>query len=133
MPVPPGVLIRKDILPFLPANIKTLFQNLDEQHYSGLEEIRLRCGKPLSLRIGEGDFALDTRGRLDPHLACGYTVSTEDIQRAVASISDNSLYAFEEEIGRGFITIPGGHRVGLAGQTILDGNHPRTMKHFSGV
>jgi len=128
-----GDLIRKDILPFLPARIKNLFLNLDDNHYGGLEEIRLRQGKPLCLRIGEQDFTFDVRGRLVLNLANGFTVSSEDIQRTVASISENSLYAFEDDIGRGFITIPGGHRVGLAGQAVLSSNQIRTMKHFSGV
>lgn len=128
-----GDLIRQDILPFLPANVKILFGNLDERYYAGLEEIRLRSGKPLSLRVGEEDFTLDWRGHPGLDLGRGYQVTAEDIQRTVASISDNSLYAFEEDIGRGFITIPGGHRVGLAGQTVLTGNQTRTMKHFSGV
>ena len=39
-----GDLIRQDILPFLPANVKILFGNLDERYYAGLEEIRLRSG-----------------------------------------------------------------------------------------
>ena len=131
--MPHGDLIRKDILPFLPVKIKNLFLDLDNRHCSRLEEIRLRQGKPLCLRIGEQDFVLDLRGRLDSNMANGYVISTEDIQRTVASISDNSLYAFEDDIGRGFITIPGGHRVGLAGQAVLSGSQLRTMKNFSGV
>ena len=34
-------------------------------------------------------------------------------------ISNYSLYAYKEEIKQGYITIEGGHRVGVAGQTVL--------------
>ncbi len=53
--------------------------------------------------------------------------------RSILAISDNSLYAFEEEIRRGFITIPGGHRVGLAGQVVLERGEVKTMKDFSSL
>ncbi len=36
-------------------------------------------------------------------------VSADDLARTIAAISDNSIYAFEEDIKRGFITVPGGH------------------------
>lgn len=46
-------------------------------------------------------------------------------------ISGYSLYAFEEEIRQGFLTIVGGHRVGIAGKTILDGNKIKSLKYIS--
>lgn len=128
-----GELLRKEILPFFPANIKTLLLNVDDGHYSSIEELRLRHGKPLGLRIGDEEFTIDSRGHLNKALWQGYVVSGEDIYRTIASISDNSLYAFEEEISRGYITIPGGHRVGLAGQAVMSGSQIKTMKNFSGV
>lgn len=106
---------------------------LPEECYSKLEEIRIRTAKPLQLRIGEKDYGLNLRGKLIENLNDSYMITADDIYRILASISDNSLYAFEEEIRRGFITIPGGHRVGLAGQVILHGNDIKTIKEFSGI
>jgi len=49
-------------------------------------------------------------------------VATEaDVAHLVAACSGSSLYAYEEEMKQGFITLPGGHRVGFAGKTLLDG------------
>ncbi len=129
----PSELLRKEILPFLPANLKTLLLNVDDRHYADIEEVRLRNGKPLGLRIGDEEFTIDRWGHLNKDLWQGYVVSGEDIYRSIASISDNSLYAFEEEISRGYITIPGGHRVGLAGQAVMSGSRIRTIKNFSGI
>jgi len=126
-------IIKKDIIPFLSLNIKKIIMNLRPECFNGMEEIRLRCGQPLLLKIGDKDYALDREGDLDESMRRGFVVSAEDIYRSIASISDNSLYAFEEEIGRGFITIPGGHRVGLAGQVVLSGTEVRTMKDFSSI
>jgi stage III sporulation protein AA len=98
-----------------------------------LEEIRLRCGQPLMLRFSNRECSLGSSGRAADKPGSEYVVNQQDIQRTIASISDNSLYAFEEEISRGYITIPGGHRIGLAGKAILDGKRVRTLKDFSGI
>ncbi|MGS0764026.1 stage III sporulation protein AA [Syntrophomonas curvata] len=126
-------LLRREILPYFAPAIKDLLLNMEEERCRQLEEIRLRCDQPLLLKAGERDFTLDRRGRLSEDIATGFRVSEEDIHRTVSSISDNSLYAFEEEIRRGFITVAGGHRVGLAGQVVLQGETVKTMKDFSSL
>jgi stage III sporulation protein AA len=44
----------------------------------------------------------------------------EEIRDTMNLLSSYSRYAFEDKIRQGFLTIPGGHRVGLAGRAILD-------------
>ena len=46
-------------------------------------------------------------------------------------VSSYSMYAFEEEIRQGFITIQGGHRVGIAGKTVLEGDRIKSVKYIS--
>ncbi|MDO4540919.1 MAG: stage III sporulation protein AA [Syntrophomonadaceae bacterium] len=124
-------IIKRELLPFLPAEPARLLLQCEED-WRGLEEIRLRVGRPLLLRIGERDYALSREGGLcDP--AEGYMVSVEDVRRTLSAVSENSLYAFEEDIRRGYITVPGGHRVGLAGQIISEDDVVVRMKHFSGI
>ena len=55
-------------------------------------------------------------------------VSPGDIKETMEYISNYSMYAFEEEIRQGFLTIQGGHRVGIAGKTILEGNKIKKCK-----
>jgi len=106
---------------------------LETKELSELEEIRLRLGQPLLLRSQSEEYSVNSRGVVKDRLYQGYITQPQDIHRIVASISDNSLYAFEEELSRGFITIPGGHRVGLAGRVILKTDSIRMMKDFSGI
>jgi stage III sporulation protein AA len=126
-------IVKKEILPFLSLHIKQMMLGMPSECFKGLEEIRLRCGQPLALRIGDRDCSLDEYGRMQDDLGRGYIISSDDIYRSIAAISDNSLYAFEEEISRGFITIPGGHRVGLAGQIVQGSSGIQTIKDFSGI
>jgi stage III sporulation protein AA len=126
-------LIMDAIVPFLSPAIGQIFQQIDPQQLKSLEEIRLRSGQPLLLKIGEQELPVNQQGDLDKELRAAYVVKADDIYRSILSISDNSLYAFEEEIRRGFITIPGGHRVGLAGQVVMENGQIKTIKDFSSV
>ena len=126
-------LVVRQILPYLSPSVKNIILKLNERHYAQMEEIRLRSGQPLILKIGDKDYTVNLSGRVENGLDNVYMVSAEDIYRTIASISDNSLYAFEEEIRRGFITVPGGHRAGLAGQVIVEGSQVRTIKDFSSI
>ncbi|MGI5911726.1 MAG: stage III sporulation protein AA [Syntrophomonadaceae bacterium] len=126
-------LFRREILPYFTSAVKELLLNLGEDSCQQLEEIRLRCGQPLLLKLGDRDFTLDRQARLTEEITLGYRVVEDDLYRTIASISDNSLYAFEEEIRRGFITVTGGHRVGLAGQVVLQGESIKTIKDFSSL
>ncbi|MBO8159210.1 stage III sporulation protein AA [Thermosyntropha sp.] len=126
-------VIREEILPYLAPRIKSLLKNREDRFFRGLEEIRLRREKPLCLKIGDKDYGINRRGEVTMNLNDSYVVNEEDIYRTIASISDNSLYVFEEDIKRGFITIPGGHRVGLAGQVIYKVNEIYNLKNFSGI
>ncbi|MDD4801723.1 MAG: stage III sporulation protein AA [Syntrophomonas sp.] len=125
--------IKNHIVPYLSPVIKEIFLKMHTQYFKGLEEIRLRIGQPLLIKVGDRDYTLNKQGKLEDDLKRAYFVSADDIYRSVAAISDNSLYAFEEEIRRGFITLPGGHRVGLAGRTVMEGHEVKTIKDFSAL
>lgn len=123
----------REVLSCLPPGLEKILQYLDEEDCRELEEIRLRIGRPLLLRVNDRECTLDNKGRVHRDLNRGYLVSEDDLRRTVASLMDNSLYAFEEDIKRGFITIPGGHRVGLAGQVLAQEGQVRLVKDFSSL
>lgn len=126
-------IIKREILPYLAPGISKLLLGQDDNFFEGLEEIRLRLGKPVCFKIADKDYSMSRRGEITARFSEPYIVDGEDIYRSIASISDNSLYAFEEDIKRGFITVPGGHRVGLAGQVVYKGDNVCVLKNFSGI
>ncbi len=79
---------------------------------SAVQEIRLRKGRPICIVAPGGDCLLLS------------SVSQDDIDKTLSLITDCSYYALENELANGYITIPGGHRVGLSGQaaTWADGS-----------
>ena len=86
---------------------------------------------PLIVIYQGKEYFLTLEGELTREEAKAYHVQTEDLKEMLEYISGYSLYAFEEEIRQGFLTIVGGHRVGIAGKTILDGNKIKSLKYIS--
>lgn len=108
------------------GNIRQLLMdaNLD---YDKLYEIRLRVGRPLFLTYDGGECFLRNPGEEQ------YLVTREDLKETLEYVSGYSLYAYEDEIRQGFLSVQGGHRVGVTGKVILDGGRIRGMKYISCV
>ncbi|MCG9968511.1 stage III sporulation protein AA [Pelotomaculum terephthalicicum JT] len=97
-----------------------------------IEEIRFRQGKPLILGLAGNEIFLTVEGRPTREAGEAYCVAPIDMERLIQLISNSSFYAIEEELKNGFITLPGGHRVGITGKAVLDGGKIRTLKYLSG-
>ncbi len=121
------------ILPLLVEQVRQILTAAPNLVRQNLEEIRLRRGRPLMVVVRDGDVMLAKDGTpvQDPRLA--YTVSGEDVTRTLQLMSGSSLYAFEEEIRSGYLTVRGGHRVGLVGEAVIEGGRVKTLKHLSGL
>lgn len=123
-------MTEQDITKLFPAHIrKALGQALFDRNK--IYEIRLRVNAPLIVIYQGKEYFLTLEGELTREESKAYHVQTEDLKEMLEYISGYSLYAFEEEIRQGFLTIVGGHRVGIAGKTILDGNKIKSLKYIS--
>lgn len=118
------------ILLFLPATIRKMIEKLPAIMRDSLEEIRIREARPLELVVdGESRFvAPDGSWAEGPEQS--YKPTKEDGLKLLDLLTNHSLYTFEEELRRGYITIAGGHRVGLAGKTVLERGE---VKHIRDV
>lgn len=123
-------VMENDIYPILPPALTTVLRRVPLLVMSQLTEIRLRAKQPLLLVLGSSDMLIDQRGRSVAAINSAVHCSREDIHRALQLISKNSLYAYEQELRMGFITIKGGHRIGLAGQAILDYGQIKTLNNI---
>lgn len=109
----------REIFSVMPEKINFLLRSKGD--LKNLQEIRIKVGKPLNI-------VLDNR-----ELIFNYEISREDIKVIIQKISNYSLYAFEEDIRQGYITIQGGHRVGLAGQCVIENNSIKTIKNITSL
>ena len=101
------------------------------EYADGLQEIRLRAGSPATVLIDRHEWFVGADGGL-VDMQPRATVSTpEELESVLRHLCQYSLYAFADEIRQGFLTIQGGHRVGLAGQVVLeDDSKVRNIKYI---
>ncbi len=122
-----------DVLPYLPERVSALVLKLASIDRIGIEEIRLRCNEPLTVSVwGESCFVTKTGG-ITNHEGDAYKVSEEEVRTAFYKVCENSVYAHLEEIRKGFITIKGGHRVGICGKAVYDGEKIKIFKEISSL
>ena len=103
-------------------NYKNLYEKLPEkiQYYlsqnasKSISEIRIRAGFEVIICIN-GMF----------EKIHNLVFDKPDIENIFYSLCDNTLFAYENQIANGYITLPGGHRIGLGGSFYTDesGNH----------
>ena len=85
------------------------------------EEIRLRIGRPVMLLASGGEYFWNQKNNiLQKNREQGYIWKETDMKETLSRMSQYSMYALEEELRNGFITIQGGHRVGVAGRTVCE-------------
>ena len=97
-------------------------------HIGRLQEIRLRAGRPLMILYDNKEYLAGPEGNIVTESSEAYHVSAQEIQETMTYLSHYSIYAYEEEIRQGFLTIQGGHRVGIAGKVLSDGNGIRSIR-----
>lgn len=121
----------KDWLGLFPERLKALLGALPPPLLDRIEEVRVREGRPLEINYGGCYYFVGPGGHTrNPGEA--YRPGREDSHRLLDLISNHSLYTMEEELRKGFITIPGGHRVGLAGRTVLGGGGVEHLRDITG-
>ncbi|MCX7710351.1 MAG: stage III sporulation protein AA [Clostridia bacterium] len=125
--------MERDILPYISLRIKSILQKANISRLKEIEELRLRADKPLMM-IGNGrEVFIDAGGAVSANCRNSFIVMQSDIAKTLELISENSIYAYQEEIKNGFITLKGGHRVGIAGRVVTDGTGIKNIKDISGL
>ncbi|MDR2520283.1 MAG: stage III sporulation protein AA [Eubacteriaceae bacterium] len=87
----------------------------------GLEEIRMRAGREAEL-CGRGQKA-----------KAGFGATQQMILGILQNAAQKSLYAYEEQLRNGFLTIEGGHRIGFCGRVHRKGDDIASIDNFSSL
>lgn len=107
----------------LPENMQEKIKNLPENAINNFEEIRIKAGKD-TLVISEGK---------EINLRDGDFVTPEILDELLNRLLDYSYYAYEDELSKGYITIEGGHRVGICGRVTLREGKVHIIKDISSL
>ena len=107
-----------EILKFLPEVLK---QKIISSNMNNVEEIRVRTSKPVILKNNIDEKVLD------------YITTPEMILQILQRVCDNSLYSYQSQICEGFITLKGGHRIGVTGNAIIKDEKIATLSYISSL
>lgn len=124
--------IKNIILPSLSINIREVIGKVDIKYLEFLEEIRIRESRPLMITLNNRDYMIKADGHVTSSVYEAYMVTDQDTSNILQLISDYSIYAIEEELRNGYITLRGGHRVGFTGKGVLEDGKIKTIKYISG-
>lgn len=109
----------------LPAELGNRLKMLPSSISDHLEEIRLRCGHPVLLLADGQEYEVDSISR--------DTINNDLLNNIFNSLLNYSTYAYQEELTNGYITIEGGHRVGICGHTVMENGKVKTIKNISSI
>lgn len=110
----------KPIYQVLPPLIREIIQSLPRTILGCLEEIRVRQDRPLEVITSEQSWFVSRNCQLTLQPKESVLPSRDDCRKMLSLISNHSLYTLEEELRRGYVTVEGGHRIGLVGKVVIE-------------
>ncbi len=97
------------------------------------QEIRLILGQPIVIHYCDGDYFINKKGVLSMTSSNCLVINKKDFDYIIERISQSSLYSVKDELKKGFITISGGHRIGIVGTAVLNNNEVDFIKNISAM
>ncbi len=92
----------------LPVSVQNQIERLNSDLVNSIEEVRIYNGKEIQV-FAKGQ-RISLKGKIEG----------SDMQNLLNNLMKFSYYAYEEDLAKGFITIDGGHRVGICGKTVME-------------
>lgn len=119
----------QDLLQYFPERFREIIGTFGTE----LTEIRLRREKPIILMRNSEMFFADQKGQITKAFNSGcFKLSSSEIDSFFYAICRNSVHSFQDDICSGFITLPGGHRVGICGTAVMRNGKITNIKNISG-
>lgn len=98
-----------------------------------VEEIRLIANKPVTVFMEGSSYFVSAVGDITQSAGSGITISPSGLNDIFKAACGGSVYAVEEELRHGFVTIEGGHRVGICGTAVMKSNEVIYIKYISAL
>lgn len=95
-----------EVLEYFPSKVRECLTKHEKVLYE-TQEIHLYTNRNIYLRTSSDEVEVD------------YVTISNDILETLQRICDNSIYTYQNQICNGFITVKGGHRVGISGEVVI--------------
>ncbi len=119
---------------FLHIDIRTaIFELIKNINKDDIQEIRLRLNKPLEIKINSKNFFITKSGVTTNNSSYALLITEDIFSTTLNKIAKYSLYAFQDELKNGFITLKGSHRVGIVGTCVMENNAIKSVKDITSL
>ncbi len=109
----------EEIFKILPSEILNEIKTVGGTN--SINEIRLRAGKNVILILSNTEIRLKSIATL------------KDMLDILVKVSQNSIYAIQNEINNGYVVVKGGHRIGICGEVVLEGTKIKNIKNINSM
>lgn len=106
----------------LPGALRERVERLPEGEKERIEEVRLRLGRPMSVGLPEGERFLE-----------GTSVDGRALAWVLEQASQCSVHTVLEQIRNGYVSVRGGHRLGLCGTAVVEHGKIVNLRAISSV
>ena len=110
----------------LPAKWQRLARQLPDHQKARAEELRLRAGQPMTVLLPEGEVWPSQEQPIP-------RVAQTDLEQLCDMATGYSRYAVSDTLGQGYLTAPGGFRIGVCGTAVVREGDSRNLRDLSSI
>lgn len=115
---------KADLIRYFPDGLRPVIARVEA--FAPLTEIRVRVHRPIQMVFAGYERLMGGSEGLPLPVE-------EDVAHIVSAACEGSLYAFEEELAAGFVTLPGGYRMGVTGRCVQSLAGKSRLLDFTGL
>lgn len=121
--------IRDEIMNVMPVSLRSCYgwSCID---FDNTSQIRLRSGRPVIIESKGKEYFLRQDNTLNDNY---YILSQRELSQMGEYITNYSVYAYENEIRQGYVTLFGGHRIGVCGSLAVENGKIISVQYISSL
>lgn len=125
-----NVWLGNGITDILPLSLRKYMYGINLE---GAEEIRIAVGNPVFVHFADGNYCLTRRGILSRECKNAVIAEKKHLDEIMERITGSSIYSVRDKIKNGYITVNGGHRIGLCGTAVVSDKGIEFIKNISAL
>lgn len=107
----------------LPVDLRQVVLAVPRTEQMIAEELRLRIGRPMSITMPQGELILQGSP----------VVTSKDLHTVLEFATKSSAHTALEHVRQGYITVRGGHRLGLCGSIVSKDGNIHNMRYLTSL
>lgn len=113
--------------------IRTALIKIPDKIKNNIQEICIRINSSIIIFTQNKSYFVGKNGEITPEDPKNLLISQNDILETMKILCNFSIYSYQNQIKEGFITLKGGHRVGISGTAVINNNEIINISDISSI